>query len=91
MSAFLTLIITWVKHNVARTIGVAVVGLLICSAPLSFYSWSYHRGYTAGYATATKDRPTYGTVGTVLNTASDEFKFLGVRLNVWKLNLKLGI
>lgn len=91
MTALYTLLISWIKHNVARTIGVAVMGLLICSLPLSFYSWAYHRGHAAGYAAAVKDRPTYGTVGTVLNNTDSDFKILGIRLNIWKLNLKLGM
>ncbi len=55
------------------------------------YSKGYNVGYSKGYAKAITDRPTYGTVGTVVNTPADEFKWIGAKLNIWKVKLQLGL
>jgi len=91
MAAVWALIKTWVTHNVARTIGVALVALVVVSIPYMIYSKGYNVGYSKGYAKAVADRPTYGTVGVVNNSTDSPFKFLGIRLNLWKLGVNLGI
>jgi hypothetical protein len=91
MTALIALISGWLKHQIGRTIGVALVGLLLFSIPYTIFAKGHSVGYSKGYAKAIADRPTYANVGTVVNAPADEFKLLGVRLNVWKLKLKLGI
>lgn len=91
MPLLLGIALSWIKHNISRTLGVALIGLLLFSIPYTIYSKGYNVGYSKGYAKAIADRPTYGNVGTVVNTPADEFKILGIRFNIWKLNLKFGM
>lgn len=91
MAILLGLISAWLKHNTSRTIGVVLVSTLIFSVPYMVYSKGYNVGFSKGYAKAIADRPTYENVGTVINAPANEFKILGMSINIWKLRLKLGI
>jgi hypothetical protein len=63
----------------------------VCASGVYFvYHKGYTRGYSKGYAQCTKDRPTYGTVGTVNNLGETDLKAVGVILKLWFLRLKLG-
>lgn len=90
MPALFLLLSTWLKHNVARTLGVLLISTLILSVPYMIYSKGHSVGYAQGYAKAIADRPTYGTVGTVVNAPATDFKWLGISFNIWKLRAGLG-
>ena len=61
MPVFLIPIVTWISHNLSRTIGVIIVGSLLIGMPIlaykSFVGRHYNIGYKAGYAQAVKDHP----------------------------------
>ena len=57
---------------------------------LSFSNYRFNAGYKRGYATCAKDRPTYGTVGTVNNLGETDLKAIGIILKLWIFRLKLG-
>ena len=67
------------------------IASVLCSAVYFVYHKGYTRGYSKGYAQCTKDRPTYGTVGTVNNLGETDLKFLGFIFKLGPLRLKLGI
>jgi hypothetical protein len=71
------------------------VYFLIASVLLSSVYFVYHKGYTRGYskgyAQCSKDRPTYGTVGTVNNLGETDLKWFGVIFKLWPLRFKLGV
>lgn len=71
------------------------VYLLIASVLLSSVYFIYHKGYTRGYskgyAQCVKDRPTYGTVGTVNNLGETDLKAIGIIIKLWFIRLKLGV
>jgi uncharacterized protein YpmB len=54
--------------------------LVIALAGTGFYLYKHGKsvGYSMGYAQAIKDRPTYGSVGTVVNNA--DLKGIGFHL-----------
>ncbi len=72
----------------------AVYILLVSSLLLSVISFSNYRfnaGYKKGYAACAKDRPTYGSVGTVNNLGETDLKAFGIIFKLWFIRLKLGI
>ena len=91
MNPIILIITAWLKHNIARTLGVVLILTLIFSVPYMVYSKGYSVGYSKGYAKATTDRPTYSDVGTVINQPANDFRILGIKINIWKLRLGLGI
>jgi hypothetical protein len=68
-----------------------LIGSVCVSGVYFVYHKGYTRGYSKGYAQAVKDRPTYGTVGTVNNLGETDLKAFGVILKLWFLRLKLGV
>jgi len=68
-----------------------LVASILASGVYFIYHKGYTRGYSKGYAQCTKDRPTYGTVGTVNNLGETDLKAFGVILKIWFIRLKLGI
>jgi hypothetical protein len=74
-------------HAVKRTVSVILVIAILVLPPI----FSYQYGYRKGYSQCAKDNPTYGSVGTVVNNAEKEFKAIGIRFNIWKLRLNLGL
>jgi len=87
--AFSAIGILW--HNLKRFAGVILIAVICVGLPYLVYNKGYSRGYSKGYAQAIKDRPTYGTVGTVINKQPDEFRAVGITFSIWKLKLRLGI
>jgi len=88
MPAFLIPIITWITHNLSRTIGVIVVGSILIGTPIlaykSFVGRCYNRGYTAGYAQAVKDHPSVIQGDYYANGKEEFFIF-----KVWKLRFAI--
>jgi len=80
-----------IYHNIRRFAGVILIAVVLIGGPYLLYRKGYNKGYQAGYSAAIKERPTYGQVGTVVNEAPDGYKILGVRVNIWKFRLGLGI
>ena len=68
-----------------------LIGFTILSSVYAIFSKGYSRGYSKGYAACTKDRPTYGTVGTVNNLGETDLKAIGIILKLWIFRLKLGL
>ena len=68
-----------------------LVALTLLSSVYFIYQKGYSRGYSRGYAQCTKDRPTYGNVGTVNNLGETDLKAFGVIFKLWIFRLKLGI
>lgn len=70
------------------------VYFLIAGALLSsvyfVYNKGYTRGYSKGYAQCTKDKPTYGSVGSVTNISEADFKYLGIYFKLLFLRFKIG-
>ena len=91
VSVLATAAVSFLWHNFKRFAGVILVGVLLVGLPYVMCHKAYSVGYSKGYAQCAKDRPTYGSVGTVINKVQEDFKALGLTLNVWKLKLKLGI
>ena len=67
-----------------------LIGVTLLSSIYFVYHKGYTRGYSKGYAQCTKDRPTYGTVGTVNNLGETDLKAIGIILKLWIFRLKLG-
>lgn len=80
-----------IYHNLRRFAGVILIAVVLIGGPYLLYRKGYNKGYQTGYAQAIKERPTYENVGTVINEAPNGYKILGVRVNIWKLRLGLGI
>ena len=91
MNPWLVPILTFVWHNLKRFAGVILITILLVGLPYIVYNKAYSRAYSKGYAQCTKDRPTYGTVGTVTNSANGDLKYAGIILKLFFLKLKLGI
>jgi hypothetical protein len=66
-------------HAVKRTISVLVVLAVLVGAPW----FAYEKGKTKGYSMCAKDRPTYGQVGTVIE--SDPKDVPVTLLRTWKV------
>ena len=88
MPLFLIPIIAWLQHNVARTIGVIVVGSILIGTPIiaykSFVGHHYNKGYKAGYTQAVKDHPT--TVQGDYYAGGKEGFFV---LKVWRFKISI--
>jgi hypothetical protein len=70
---------TW--HAIKRTVSVLLVLVIVVGGP-----WiAYEKGKTKGYASCAKDRPTYGSVGTVVNADPKDIPVTLIRL--WKVGL----
>ena len=67
-----------------------LIGVTLLSSVYFVYHKGYTLGYSKGYAQCTKDRPTYGTVGTVNNLGETDLKAIGIILKLWIFRLKLG-
>ncbi|MFA5150644.1 MAG: hypothetical protein WC433_07030 [Candidatus Omnitrophota bacterium] len=68
-----------------------LIGSVLASSVYFVYHKGYTRGYSKGYAQCAKDRPTYGTVGTVNNLGETDLRAVGIILKLWFLRLKLGV
>ena len=68
-----------------------LIAVTLLSSVYFVYHKGYTRGYSKGYAQCTKDRPTYGTVGTVNSLGETDLKAFGVILKLWFIRLKLGV
>lgn len=79
-------LLDFIWHNLKRFIGVITIAAIIF---IMIYV-PFKQGYAKGYAKAVLDRPTYGNVGTVINTQNTDYKFAGIKINLWKLRLGLG-
>ena len=79
-------------HNFKRFAGVILIAVVLIGGPYFCYRYGYNKGYQTGYAQSTKDRPTYGSVGTVNNIDNTDsgYKWLGIKVNIWKLKAGLG-
>ncbi len=91
MNPWLLLLLQSLWHNLKRFAGVILIAVFCIGVPLLVYSKGYNRGYSRGYAQAIKDRPTYGSVGSVTNISNGDLKYLGITLKLFFLKLKIGI
>lgn len=81
-------------HAVLRFWSVFLVAAIIAIILLRFHNFKsdiYNLGYKKGYTQCGIDHPTYGSVGTVVNNSNGNYKYIGFKVNVWKLKLGLGI
>lgn len=90
MNPLLLLALQAVWHNLKRFAGVILVGVLVIGLPYIVYNKAYSRGYSKGYAQCAKDRPTYGSVGSVTNISDGIFKYAGAYFKLLFINLKIG-
>lgn len=91
MNPWLLLVLQALWHNLKRFAGVILIAVLCMGGPYLLYNKGYSRGYSKGYTQAIKDRPTYGSVGSVTNISNSDLKYLGITLKLFFLKLKLGI
>ncbi len=91
MNPWLLLLLQGLWHNLKRFAGVILIATFIVGVPYLVYNKAYGRGYSKGYAQAIKDRPTYGSVGSVTNISNNDLKYLGITFKLFFLKLKLGI
>jgi len=77
-------------HGLKRFASVILVTVLLIGIPYFVYNKAYQRGYSKGYAQCAKDRPTYGSVGSVTNISEADFKYAGIYFKLLFLRLKLG-
>ncbi len=91
MNPWLLPLLQLLWHNLKRFAGVILIGVFIVGMPYLVYNKAYSRGYSKGYAQSTKDRPTYGSVGSVTNISNGDLKYLGITFKLFFIKLKLGI
>jgi hypothetical protein len=76
----------WIKHNIARTIGVVIISSLLIGMPILAYKFIYNKGYSAGYTKCLKDNPpTIITGGTthITNNATQKEPFAQAKFKLW--------
>jgi hypothetical protein len=92
----------FLAHNFARLAGILVILSLLAMPFLwwrhhetawqnkvnSMHVQGINEGYKDGYAQATKDRPTYGSVGTVVN--NPDYRWVGFKITIWKIKFGVG-
>jgi hypothetical protein len=91
MNPWLLILIQSLWHNLKRFAGVILIAVFCLGLPYLVYNKGYSRGYSKGYAQAIKDRPTYGSVGSVTNIANGSLRYAGLTLKLFFINLKMGI
>jgi len=78
------LVVNFFKHNIARLIGILVVGALLIGGPMAFWKTAYSKGY----AQSMKDHPTTVITGgttNIQNNATQKEAF-GI-IKIWFLRL----
>mgnify|MGYP001582270734 CR=1 FL=1 len=81
----------WIWHSVIRFWSVFLVGLIILSFGLwvrGYKAKIYNEGYKNGYSQCIKDHPTQQ--GNIFNIKNGDYKWLGIKLNIWKIRLGVG-
>lgn len=96
MPVWLITLLPTIWYWLKRLSGVILIGALILVPIIGIHQYGdrhYKVGYQEGYAKAVKERPTYGSVGTVTNVTQEaqDYKWLGLKLNVWKFKIGLGL
>ena len=90
MNPWLLTILQAIWHGIKRFASVILVAIFLMGVPYLVYNKAFQRGYSKGYAQCSKDRPTYGSVGSVTNIAEADFKYLGAYFKIFFIKLKLG-
>ncbi len=90
MNPWLLQLLPIIWHNIKRFAGVILVAIFLVGVPYLVYNKAYQRGYSKGYAQCAKDRPTYGSVGSVTNIAEGDFRYAGIYLKLLFLKFKIG-
>lgn len=72
----------WLKHFAIYLL----IALVLFGVPYLGYQY----GWRKGYSQCTKDNPTYGHVGQVINNAGVQFRYAGAYLKLLIFDIKFG-